>query len=112
MYYIVYCGVSSYFKLDPIETVVLSFVCSFHRKNKLCYASKDLIAKIAVATPPTVFKALKKLKERGLIVQSTQKGKVCLTLGLEAVDRWKYVDTMINRSKTERHTNKKDMWPV
>ncbi len=102
MYYLVYCGVSSYFNLNPIEVVVLSLVCSFHRKGLYCYASKELMAKIARTSSVTVFKALKRLKRDELIVQSYRNGRVCLNLGPEAIDRWKYVDKIINTAKNEK----------
>jgi hypothetical protein len=107
MYYLVFCGVSSYFELNPVETIVLSFVCSFQRKNKYCYATKDLMARIAGTTPATVYKALGRLKNRKLLIQSYRNGKVCLILGPEAMDKWKYIDSFITKTKDGRKVTPK-----
>ncbi len=101
MYYIVFCGVSEYFKLTPIEVSVLSFVGSFHRKGLLCYASKKLLARVARTSPPSIFTALKKLKNRGLLQQSFREGRVCLALGQEAIYQLKYVEECIKKRKEE-----------
>ena len=109
MYYTVFCGVSSYFDLNPIETAVLSFVCSFHRNKMYCYASKELMARVARTSSVTVFKALKKLKTRKLIEQVYHNGKVCLLLGPEAIDRWKYVDKIIKAARDEKKKPKNEL---
>ena len=107
MYYIVLCGFASYFRLNPIETEVLCFVASFHRKGLSCYASKELIAKVARTSSVTVFKTLKNLKERRLIEQHYHEGVIHLKLGPEAVDRWKYHEKLIETSKSERKNLRK-----
>jgi len=65
-----YFSILTEFALTANEALLMVLIDGLSKqKGRACYASKDNLAIIINVTPPTVYKAIDTLEERGLIIK-------------------------------------------
>jgi predicted transcriptional regulator len=108
MYYKIFVGFASHFKLKTTETNVLSVIWSLQQKHGWCYASQTTIASATRISVQTLNTILKKLHKHGLLEKGGKNrfGVVRWRLGAEALDRMKYVIGMVDEVSNKNKKTK------
>jgi len=87
-YYKLWWGAIHQFNLSPTEALLLGLIDGLSRRIGWCYASKKSLAKTLNVSMQTIYNTMKKLSEKGLLVQSYKKLENYNTTLLTPTQKW------------------------
>lgn len=106
----IYHGLTMYFKLRPIETLILAVILSFSKGKKSCWYSQNTFAIQLNVSIPTINDGLKSLSEKELIRKGQRHQRyhtVQWSVTPQTLDRLRYIQGKMDRAKEERAEYKK-----